>query len=204
MNRLKAATLALLFVACAPRAHANSDPVTVETKWNEKTVSITTTGVTSLTFDVGGFGAAGYAILGGSYTANGVDGTTYGSLLTITTMTYNVVGSDYVFYASATLSTTFPSLKIVQTLKTPVPNGIGIRNSNGVVFSSSAFNTPYPAANFFTAPVISTSTTITEPNGVLVQHTFRAKVANPIFLLTGLTSSATYMLTVDYLIPALQ
>jgi hypothetical protein len=194
MNRI-AVALAVLLLSSFARAQ---QVLTVESKWNEKTFSKTVTGVTSATFDIGGFGSAGGMVLGNTGTANGVDGTTYGATSIITSTWTNVVGFDYVFYASATLSTTFPSLQIAQTLKMPTPAGVGFNNGNQNVRSTTTYNTPYPSSYFFTVPLISTSSVITEPNGVLVQHSFRAQVQNPVFILTGLTASATYMLTVDY------
>ena len=200
MNRITAA-LAVLLLSSFSRAQ---QVLTVESKWNEKTVSITTTGVTSAIFDIGGFGGAGGMILGNTGSANGVDGTTYGATSVITSTWTNVVGFDYVFYASATLSTTFPNIKIAQTIKMPTPSGVGFNGWNQNVRSTTSYSTPYPVSYFFTAPVISTSSAITVPNGVLFPHTFRAQVQNPVFILSGLTSSATYMLTVDYGVPHLQ
>lgn len=204
MNRIL--MIAALLLGSVMSARAAADPVSVEVKWNEKTVSITTTGVTSATFDIGGFGAYGAAFLGNPAKFNGVDGSTYGQATVVTSTWSNVTAFGYVFYASATLSANFPSLQIAQTIKMPTPNGYGLRqpsNMSGYT-STSTYNSPYPTANFFTAPVTSTSTTITEPNGVLVTHHFRAQVTNPIFYMTGLTSSATYMLTVDYGVPRAQ
>lgn len=205
MNKLKQAVAALLLLVCVPMARANSDPVTLETHWNEKTVSIAYVGVTTFTFDVGGFGPAGFAINGGTQVLNGVDGTVYGSTVPIvlnsstTAPAQNVVGFDYSFLAIGSTCT----LKIAQTLKTPPPIGIGIRSGN--TGSITNYNSPYPAANFaLTAPVISTSSAILMPSNVLYTHTFRAKVTNPIFIGAGLTPGTTYLLTVDYGVPNIQ
>ncbi len=200
MTRLKTATLAILLSVCASIARAQQ-VLTVESKWNEKTVQLSTTGVTATTFDIGGFGAAGGMVLGNTARFNGADGTTYGIASVVTSTWTNVVGFDYVFYASATLSTTFPSLQIAQTLKMPVPKGVGFNVPNSAVTSTTAYNTPYPSSYFFTVPLISTSSAITEPNGVLVTQSFRAQVQNPVFILSGLSSSATYFLTVSYGVP---
>lgn len=193
MNRLKMAAVAvLLSIAASARAQ---QVLTVETKWNEITVSTTITGVTSATFDIGGFGGFGYAGLGNAAKFNGTNGTTFGQSTVVTSTWTNVVAFDYVFYASATLSTTFPGLQIAQTVSTPPPPGANAKNP-------ASFNTNFPGSLYSTVPVISTSSVITEPNGVLVQNSFRARVQNPIFYLTGLTSGATYVLTVDYGVPA--
>lgn len=202
MNRLKAAAAAafVLVLACSLPARASGDQVTMETKWNQKTFSISTTGVTSATFDIGGFGAQGYKLVGSSYTQNGVDGTTYGAVAVAVSSTPNVVGSNYLAY-----STNSFSLQISQTVKTPAPLGLGVHgNGNTTVTSTSTFNSPYPTANFFTVPVISTSAVINVPASVLWTDSFRANTVNPIFRLTSLNTGATYYLTVDYLVPEIQ
>jgi hypothetical protein len=191
MNRLTV-TLAALLLACASLARAGSDPVTIETKWNEKTVSYTTTSVTAATFDPGGFGASGFAIIGGKYITNGVDGTTAGASVTITTATKNIIASDYWFNATGSTA----SLQIAQTVKTPPPAGSNVKTTSG-------FNTNAPTVNFFSAPVISTSSAIIFPTGTTIQS-FRAQVANPVYILSGLMPSATYTLTLNYLVPAAQ
>ena len=187
MNRL-AAALAIMLVSSFAHALA---PVSVETDWNEKTVSLTTTGVSAATVDVGGFGSSGFAVLGGSYTANGVDGVAAGTVLTVSSATKNAIGFDYWFYSAASSAT----LKIAQTLKTP---------TNPVPANTASYNTPAPSQYYFNVPVISTSTAITLPSATIVSHTFRALVSNPIFYLSGLSPSATYTLTVDYGVPHLQ
>lgn len=190
MNRL--ATIALLLLAIALPARALS-PVTVETIWTQKTFSISTTGVTSATFDIGGFGAQGFNKPGGTYTANGTDGTTYGAPLSVTTNTVNVVGFSW----SALSIGGDASLKISQTIKMPTP--LGSANA-----SSFSFNNPSPMANNFSVPLISTSSAIGLPNNVAFGSTFWAQTANPVFAFTGLTASATLYLTVEYGIPRVQ
>ena len=203
MNRLAKTFLALGLLFAAPFARATGDQVTMETKWNEKTVSITTFGVTSVTLDVGGFGGAGYAINGGTQVLNGVDGTVWGSTAPIvlnstsTLPARNVVGSNYIAYSTSTFT-----LQIAQTLKTPPPLGAGSRNGNTTAYTVQ--NTPYPSANFFTVPVISTSAPINVPAGVLWTDAFRANTVNPIFYLSNLSKGASYYLTVDYLVPEIQ
>lgn len=196
MNRLKQATAALLLLAFAPFVRAQQI-LTIETKWNEKTVSITTTGVTSMMLDVAGFGAYAAPVLGNPARFNGVDGTVYGAGTVVTSTWTDVAAFDYTMYSSATLAATFAGLQIAQTLKTPPAAGTNAKTTSG-------FNSPAPTSNFFSAPVISTSTVITIPNGVLFQHAFRAQVKNPIFYLTGLTANDTYTLTVDYGVPHIQ
>ncbi len=191
MNRLKLAAIMLL--AFASKSYAAADPVSIETKWNVKTFSISTTGVTSATFDIGGFGAAGYAILGGTQVANGVDGTTYGTNVTITTNTVNVIGFSY----SALPLGGSASLQIAQTIRTPAPAGTNQKNPNG-------FNTNFPGAAYFTTPQISTSSAISIPNSVPMSDTFTAEVKNPVFIFSGLTSAATLYFSVDYGVPGAQ
>ncbi len=197
MKRLVTAVAAALLLSRAVPALALADAVTVETKWNEKTVSVTTTGVTSLTLDVGGFGAAGGMVVGNTATTNGTDGTTQGASSVVTSTWTNVVGFDYSFLALGSTAT----LKIAQTIKMPVPLGVGIRGPNQTIRSTSTYTVPYPASYLFTVPLISTSTAIVEPVGVLVTHSFRAQVQNPVFILTNLTASGTYTLTVNYGLP---
>ena len=197
MNRLKSAALAALLLAVAPLARA-LNLVSIETDYNQNTVSITTVGVTSFTLDVGGFGTAGYAVLGSSYITNGTDGTTAGATVLITTNTKNVVGFSYSFLPQGAAGT----LQYSQTVKFPAPKGTGALNGNGG--SVSPQNTPYPSANFFTAPVISTSTLIVVPSLTPWSDSFWAKTTNPIFYATSLTASATYTLTVSFGIPERQ
>lgn len=197
MKRLTAGLLAFLALAgLSNLSHAAADPVTVETKWVQKTFSISTTGVTSTSFDIGGFAAYGYAILGTTYTANGVDGTTLGAVLTVDTNTVNVVGLSY----SALPLGGSASLKIAQTVKTPPPHapfGFGVQSSTVIT----AGNSPFPGAYNFVAPVISTSAAIVIPNSSPWSDTFQAQTSNPIFYFTGLTSGATLFFTVDYAVP---
>ncbi len=199
MNRIKTAALALLLLAPA-LAHAAADPVSIETKWTVKTFSISTTGVTAATFDLGGFGGAGGMVLGNAATFNGVDGTTYGNATVVTSTWTNVVGFGYAVLPVGGNA----SFTIGQTLKMPVPNGLGLRNSNGVVFASSTYNTPYPAANLFTTPAFSTSAVITVPNGAPFSDAFTAQVQNPVYTFTGLTTAATLYFSADYGVPRAQ
>ncbi len=198
MIRIKTAAFALLLLACFMPARALA-PVAIETNWNQKTFSISTTGVTSATFDIGGFGAQGYARLGDTYTANGVDGTTYGASLTVTTNTTNVVGFSW----SALPVGGSAVLQISQTIKTPAPRpprGFGVQSSTVIP----TFNSPAPMANSLTVPLISTSTTITIRDAVSVSETFTAVVKNPRFIWTNLTAAATLYFSASYLVPASQ
>lgn len=195
MTQINKFILALLLLVLAPLARAGSDPVTVETKWVTKTFSISTTGVTAATFDLGGFGAQGYAVPGGTYVQNGVDGTTYGAVVSISSATKNVVGFNYAALASGGSA----SLQIVQTLKTPPPLGSGVHSNGGAGFvSTAAYTSQYPASYLITAPLISTSSVITAPNNIAVSDTFQAVVTNPIYVFTGLTSAATLYFSADY------
>ena len=198
MNRIKTALLAAL-LAVPVVARAGMDPVTMEIKWNEKTVSVTTTSVGSLTFDIGGFGTTGYAILNDTYTLNGVDGTAYGALSIVSTGTQNVIGSGYTFLAQGATA----QLQISQTIKTPPPVAL---TYPGSAAGSGTFNagSSFPGSNYFSGPVFSTSSFIIESSGTLITHLFRAKVVNPIFNLSGLSKNATYTLTVDYFVPQAQ
>lgn len=197
-NRLLTAALAALLLTAGGLRASAQQVVTVETKWNEKTVSMTTTSVTSAILDVMGFGAAGGGLLGNTYVQNGTDGTTAGTTSTIVSTTpINGVLFDYSFYAQGSTGT----LKIAQTIKMPVPLGVGIRNGNGVLTSTSTFSKPYPVSYIFTVPVISTSSAIIEPSGTVVTASMRAQVQNPVFLLSNLSTSATYTLTLNYGVP---
>ncbi len=189
MNRTTMALAAFLFV-CAPSARASA-PVSIETNWNEKTVAIATTGVTSLTFDVGGFGASGGAVLYRAATFNGVDGTTYGAATVVTSTWTNVTAFDYTIFALGSTAT----LKIAQLIKMPAPLGTS---------NPSSYTSPRPLDNSFSVPLISTSAAITIPVGVQHTHVFRAKVTNPVFILTNLSAAATYFLTVNYGVPNIQ
>jgi hypothetical protein len=100
-----------------------------------------------------------------------------------------VVGFDWTMLAQGSTAT----LKIAQTMKIPVPSLV--RSTNAVQ------NTPYPSAFFLAAPVISTSSAINIPVGLVVGHIFRAQVSNPVFILSNLNAAATYTLTVNYGIP---
>lgn len=187
--------VAALLLTLAQPARAAADPVTVETKWQVKTFAISTTGVTSLTIDLGGFGAVGYAVLGQQMRANGVDGTTYGSASVITSTATNVVGFAYSVLPLGGSA----SLQVSQTLKTP-PGG-AVRVSSG---TSLGYNSPYPAANAFSVAVLSTSAVITIPNGVPYDGKFQAQTMNPRLIFTGLTAAATLFVTADFGTPRLQ
>lgn len=200
MNRLKMALATLLALSFSTLARAAADPVSIEVKWQVKTFSISTTGVTSAIFDIGGFGAAGAAILGNTAKFNGVDSTTYGANSVVTSTWTNIVGFGYSILPIGGNA----NFTISQTLKMPSPNGTGIFGNTGNVFSSSTYNTPYPASNFFTVPVISTSSTITVPNGVPFGDSFTAQVANPVFNFSGLTAAATLYFSFDYGVPRAQ
>lgn len=192
------AALAALILAFSSTSKA-TDPVSIETKWNVKTFSISTTGVTSATFDIGGFNAQGYAILGGTYTANGVDGTTLGTILAITTNTVNVVGFSW----SALPIGGLANLQISQTIKVPPPHPgyiYGVASSTNIP----KFNSPAPMANAFVTPLISTSSTIVIPNSVPLSASFEAETTNPRFIFTGLTAAATLYFTTNYGIPRVQ
>lgn len=191
MTRLLLALLLLPSVALAA-----ADPVTVETKWVQKTFSISTTGVTSLTIDIGGFGSVGYAKPGSTYRANGVDGTTYGLVTNVTTNTTNVIGASYsVLPIGSSVAFT-----IAQTLRTPPP----LSASQGGVFYSTkvtAGNSPFPGAYNFSVPQISTSSSITVPNSVPWTDSFQAQTENPVFAFPTLTPSATLYFSCDYFVP---
>jgi hypothetical protein len=194
MNRLKAAMIALLVLALAPLARAQQ-VVSVETKWNEKTTAITTTSVSSLYFDVSGFGTTGYAILGGTYTANGVDGIPFGTLTAISTTNFNQLSSVGFDYTVLSLGST-AQFYISQTMKTPSAAGTNQKNPGG-------FNSPFPGGQYVPAVVFSSSAYITVPANTLYTHTFRGQVQNPIFNFNGLSKSATLYLQVDYGVPHL-
>lgn len=206
MNRLKQTTVAFLLLACASLVRAQQ-VLTVENKWNEKTTAISTTGVTSLFFDISGFGTTGYAILGGTYTANGADGLAFGTQVAITTTNYNLLTSVGFDYTILSLGAT-AQLQISQTIKTPTPPGIGVRNANALVTSTSAFGgafgSPFPQGYLFTTPVISSSAFITIPANTLYYQTFRGQVQNPIFNFKNLTNTATLYFQVNYGVPHLQ
>lgn len=190
MNRLAVLVSLLVSIGVIPaRAIA---PVSIETNWNVKTFSISTTGVTSATFDIGGFGADGYAIQGHSYRANGVDGTTLGAVSTVSSNTTNVVGFSY----SALPIGGGANLQIAQTIRTSPPAGLVSQSTN--------FNSQFPGAAYFTVPLISTSSVIATPASVPIADVFPAVVTNPIFYFTGLTSAATLYFSVDYGIPRQQ
>lgn len=195
---MKGALLVAAALLLAPRASALA-PVSIETAWNHKTFSISTTGVTSATFDIGGFGSNGYARPGDTYTQNGVDGTTLGAAVNVTTNTTNVVGFNW----SALPVGGGASLQISQTIKTPPlnpPFRFGVQSSTVIP----TFNSPAPMANSFIVPLISTSSTITIRDGVSVSDTFTAQVANPRFIFTGLTAAATLYFSASYGIPRVQ
>ena len=179
-------------------------PVTIETQWNEKTASISTSGVTSFTFDVGGFGGYGYAIVNATYTQNGVDGTTWGSTATVSTTTANVLLSSYSLYPIGGGGT----YTISQTLKTPPKSPVLYANISGVngVNNTNTFlaTSNFPSAVFFVSPQISTSSTINIISGTPYSHDARGKITNPVFTFSGLTAAATYYLSVDFLLPAIQ
>lgn len=189
MNRL-AALILLASLSLPARAIA---PVSIETNWNVKTFAISTTGVTSVTFDIGGFGGFGRAVAGSSATFNGVDGTTYGQSTVVTSTWTNIVGFSY----SALPIGGSANLQVAQTIKTPPATGTNITNSSG-------FNSQVPGAAYFTVPLISTSATIPIPNSVPYGAAFKAVATNPVFVFTGLTSAATLYFTVDYGIPRVQ
>jgi hypothetical protein len=194
MKRLILGLLALL--AISGRASA-LDPKTIETDWNQKTFSISTSGVTSATFDIGGFGANGFAILGSSYTQNGVDGTTYGATAVVSSTTKNVVGFDYIAFSSNSFS-----MQISQTLRTPV-NPVPSCSSAAVPSGTFWAQSSMPSSYCNSAPVISTSSVINFPPSqtIPLYVEFRAVTSNPIFRLTNITAGSTVYLTVDYGIP---
>lgn len=188
----------MLLAASSARALV---PVSIETDWNEKTVQFSTFGVTSFTADVGGFGGAGFAVLGSSYVANGVDGSTFGASVLVTSTTKNVVLFDY-----SIVSTNSFSYQIVQTLKTPT-NALYVPVQSTVTIPGVGVNTfsaqsAFSSAYYFSTPQISTSSLISYPaSGLVVPIVFppmRAKVENPVFLLSSLNKGSTYYLTVDY------
>ena len=191
MKRLKTIAAGLLFALVGLRAAAQ--PITLETKWNQKTFSISTTGVTSLTIDVAGYGSAGYNLLGAVRTLNGLDGTVYGSTAATTTSDVNVTGFSWAALAQGADGT----MQMTQTIKTPPARG----SANA---SSSAFNSPFPDANNFSVPLISTSSTQRLPSGVGLSDRFSAQVTNPIFYFTNLTSAATLHFTLIYGVPKVQ
>ena len=180
----------------APRlAMAAADPVSLEVKWNVKTMAISTTGVTSFTLDPGGFGSAGYAVVGGTQVQNGVDGTTLGNQVAITTMTQNVVGFSYTVLPVGGIA----QLQWTQTIKTPPPSAVKLSSP-----SAMGYNNPSPWMNYFSVPQISTSSIITVPSGTAFIGNFEAQVSNPIFYFTGLTASGTTYVTIDYGVPRSQ
>lgn len=188
MTKLKTLCAAVALLACAMPAIAQ--PVTLETRWTQKTFSISTTGVTSLTIDVAGYGAAGYNLLGTTRTLNGVDGTVYGATITATTADVNIVGFSWSGLALGGSA----SLRVSQTVKTPPARG----SANA---SSAGFNSPFPGSNNFSVPLISTSTAIILPDSVSVSQKFTAQTTNPVFVFTGLTAAATLHFTLDYGVP---
>jgi len=190
MNRIKMAVAALILACAIP---SFSQPVTLESKWNEKTVHLTTTSVTSATFDPAGFGAAGGMILGNTAHFNGTDGTTLNGASVVSSTWTNIIAFDYSILAIGGTAT----MRIAQTIKMPMPRG----STNA---SSALFNSPFPGANNFSVPVISTSPAITIPASAQQNHTFRAQVMNPVFLLTNLSAAATYHLTITIGVPRLQ
>ena len=198
MNRIKIATYVIAFLACSMPVAALA-PVTIETAWNHKTFSISTTGVTSATFDIGGFGSQGYARSGDTYTENGVDGTTLGTVVSVTTNTTNVVGFSW----SALTVGGAGSLQISQTIKTPERRGslgFGIQSSTSIP----SFTSPFPGAYTLTAPQISTSSTISLRDSVSVSDTFTAQVSNPRFIFTSLTAAATLYFSTSFGSPRAQ
>ncbi len=186
------ALYALMACILAAPAHASADPTTLEVKWIEKQVQLTTTSVTSATFDIGGFGAVGGTIYPSTTTgtSNGSDGTTINSQSIVTSTWTNVVAFDYSLITVGSTAT----LKIAQTVRMPPPRG----SVNG---SPLAFNSPYPANYYINAPVISTSSAINIPINTQYVHQFRAQVTNPVFILSNLSAAATYFLTVSYGVP---
>lgn len=191
--------LGILLLSPFARALAYDAPVTVETKWVSKTFAISTSAFSATTLDIGGFGAAGHAVLGNNYTQNGVDGTTLGASVAVTTNTVDVIGLSWKAYIVSGATTT-ARLQITQTTKTPVPSG---HFQGGVFYSTNTTNgnSPFPGAYTTTAPTISTSSYITIPSGVLWQDTFQAQTQNPIFHFDNLNTSATLYFTVDYAVP---
>lgn len=189
----KVSILACLIASALLALPSFAQPITLETKWTQKTFSISTTGVTSLTIDVAGFGAAGYNLPGTTRTLNGVDGTVYGATVTATTADVNIVGFSWSGLAIGGSA----SMRISQTVKTPPARG----SANA---SSAAFNSPFPGANNFSVPLISTSSAIVFPNSVSVSEKFSAQTTNPVFTFTGLTSAATLYFSLDYGVPKVQ
>ncbi len=203
MKTIKRALLSILLAAIAApvffparTASAAADPVTIETKWNVKTFARLETGTSSGTWDVGGFGAQAYAIIGNTYTQNGVDGTTYGASATVSSNTPNTVGFSYTILPTGS-SVTF---RIIQTLKTPPPAGVTVRVSSAPL----GFNSPAPMAYAFSAPLVSTSSVITVLAGVPFSDTWPAQVSNPVFLWSSLAPGGTVLFTLDYGVPRIQ
>lgn len=185
---------ALLSILCIPRISAQ--PVTLETKWTEKTFAIAFTGVSSGTLDIGGFGSWGRAVLGKTYTLNGVDGTTFGASATVSTNTTNVIAFDYtVLAAGGTVS-----LQYAQTVKTPPPGAVNALTLATVI----AYNSPAPTANAFTVPLISTSSLMSFPSSTPYSEKFSAEVSNPVFYFTNLSAGATLYFTSNYGVPRVQ
>ena len=184
---------AVLLLALAGGPAAALAPVGIETNWNQKTFSISTTGVTSATFDIGGFGSQGYARIGDTYTENGVDGTTLGNVVDVTTNTTNVVGFNW----SALAVGGAGSLQISQTIKTPERRGalgFGVQSSTAIP----GFNSSFPGAYTLVVPLISTSSTISLRDSVSISDTFTAQTANPRFIFTNLTAAATLYFSTSY------
>lgn len=200
MKKIKRAIFAILMAAIAApvffpaqTARAAADPVSIEVKWIEKTYSShTILGATSATFDIGGFGSAGYAVIGNTMVQNGVDGTNEGTTATVSTNTFNIVGFDWwaeVVGSSATL-------QIAYTEKTPVSAQIRVSTT-----APQSFNSPAPMGYAFTLPKISTSSIIALPPSTPLSHTFKAQVSNPRFIFTNLTANATLYFFTDYGVP---
>ncbi len=189
------AALALLLL---PRvlAFAGADPVSIETKWTEKSIFISTSGVTSLTVDVGGFGSAGFAILGKTYKRNGVDGSTWGNSEVVVSTTTNVTLFDYVAYDTNTFN-----IQMAQTVKTPVPAGAYAIN---IATSIPSFTTPSPWSNNFLVPVISTSAVMSWPGSVALTQGIKSVVNNPVFYITNLNAGSTFYLLVNFGVPRIQ
>ena len=198
MTRAKTLLGLLLLLSTHARALA---PVHLETIWNEKQLYISTTGVTSVTIDVGGFGAAGAAIPGNTWKRNGVDSSTFGKIEVVTSTAPNVVLFDFTAYSS----TGAFSLQMAQTIKMPAPVGLGVNaNPNTTITSTSTYSTPYPASYLFTQPVISTSSLTSWPQAVALTQDFKAAVANPILYVTNLSASSTFYLSLKYGVPRTQ
>lgn len=102
----------------------------------------------------------------------------------------NAYGYSYAIYpngANATYTVSFAT-------KTYSPNSQAI--------APTGFNNSFPSGLTGTVPTISTTTASTVPSGVFYNGTFEARVINPVFTFSNLSTSATYYLYVEYGIPA--